>query len=126
MSKPVLNYNRVAALPALVRCFCFNNEGWVVGSGALWLLNLKDDEPRDYDIIVPFYQWGNACRVIPEGSPTNSHGGIKITTDSVKIDVWCGDIGWFFGQVPATPAYAVSPKTMTFLSASRDQVRVKK
>lgn len=122
---PILDYNKIAKLPALVRSFCFNNEGWIVGSGALYLLSLKSDEPRDYDILVPFYQWGLACRSIPENSPTNSHGGVKVRSDGLSIDVWCGDIGWFLGQVPQTPAYAVNPKTMTFLTVSREMKRVK-
>lgn len=125
MNKPVIDYNRVAALPALVRSFCFNNQAWVVGGAALWLLKLQDQAPRDYDLLIPFYTWGDACRTIPEGSKTNSHGGIKLVQDDIKIDVWCGDIGWFFGQVPKTPAYGVNPKTMTFLTASREMQRVK-
>lgn len=120
-----IDYNRIAALPAVVRAFAFSNEAWIVGSAALYLLGLKDDDPRDYDMLIPFYQWGKACRSIPEGSPTNSHGGVKITTDGIMIDVWCGDIGWFMGQVPAVPAYAVSPLTMTFLKADRAIKRVK-
>lgn len=122
---PILDYNKVAKLPALVRSFCFNNDGWIVGSTANWLLGLKGDDPRDYDILIPFYTWGVACRSIPEGSPTNSHGGIKISSDGVIIDVWGGDIGWFLGQVPQTPAYAVHPKTMTYLTADRKYSRIK-
>lgn len=123
--KPILDYNKVAGLPALIRSFCFSHEAWIVGSAANWLLGLRFDEPRDYDLLIPFYQWGSACRSIPEGSPTNSHGGVKISSDGIALDVWCGDIGWFLGQVPSVPAYAVNPKTMTFLKAARDQKRVK-
>lgn len=122
---PIIDYNRIARLPALIRSFCFNNEGWIVGSGALYLLGLKEKDPRDFDILIPFYQWGLACRSIPENSLTNSHGGVKIVSDHTIIDVWCGDIGWFFGQVPAVPAYAVNPKSMTFLMADRQMARVK-
>lgn len=121
----LIDYNKIAKLPALVRSFCYAHEGWIVGSAALYLLGLKDDSPRDYDILIPFYQWGIACRSIPEGSSTNSHGGVKLISDGVTIDVWCGDIGWFLGQVPQVPAYAVSPKTMTFLKADREMKRTK-
>jgi hypothetical protein len=121
---PVLDYNRIAALPGLIRSFCFSNEGWIVGSGAKWLLG-GIDYPRDWDILIPFYTWGLACRSIPENSPTNAQGGVKITHGSDSIDVWAGDIGWFLGQVPSYPAYAVSPKFMTFLTAQRTQKRVK-
>lgn len=122
---PILNYNKLAALPALVRSFCHNNDGWVVGSGALYLLDLKNDPPRDWDILIPFWTWGVACKTIPEGSPTNSHGGVKMKADGITVDVWAGDLGWFFGQVPSTPTYAAHPKSMTFLTASREMKRVK-
>lgn len=122
---PTIDYNKIASLSALIKSFCFNNEGWVVGGGALYLLGLQEKRPRDWDILIPFYQWGLACRSIPENSLTNSQGGIKIISDNIIIDIWCGDIGWFFGQVPTVPAYAVSPKFMTFLQADRQMVRVK-
>lgn len=83
----MLNYNKIAKLPALVRSFCFSNEAWIVGSAALYLLDLKDDHPRDFDLLIPFYQWGVACRSIPENSPTNSHGGVKLISDGCAIDV---------------------------------------
>lgn len=121
-----INYNKVAQLPAAVRSFCYNNDGWIVGSGARFLLDLKKDVPRDWDILIPFWTWGIACRTIPENSPTNSQGGVKVLTDGVCIDVWAGDIGWFLAQVPSYPAYAVQPKSMVFLSASREMRRVKK
>ncbi len=117
-----INYARVAALTALVRSFCYGHDGWIVGSGAAYLLDIKDVEyPRDWDILIPFWTWGIACKTIPEGSPTNSHGGIKID----NIDVWAGDIGWFMTQVPALPAYAVHPRSMTFLVASKNILRNK-
>lgn len=116
-------YGRVAAIPVVVRAFCFSNEGWVVGGAAKYLLGLTTEPPRDWDILVPLWQWGVACRSIPEGSPTNSHGGVKLTMDGVEIDVWGGDIGWFLGQVPSYPAYAVHPKTMTWLMAGNGVTR---
>lgn len=123
MGTPVLNYSKIAALPALVRSFCFSNEGWIVGSGAKWLLDLRTEPPRDFDVLIPFYTWGIACRSIPEGSLTNSHGGVKIRSDGLEVDVWAGDIGWFLAQVPLPPAYAVQPKTMTVLTMTKAQTR---
>lgn len=123
---PILDYNKVASLPGIVRSFCFNNDAWIVGGAAKWLLGIQEELPRDYDLLVPFWTWGIACRTIPENSPTNSQGGIKVLTDGVCIDVWAGDIGWFLAQVPSYPAYAVQPKSMAFLSASREMRRVKK
>lgn len=123
--EPMIYYNKVAKLPPMVRSFCYNNDGWIVGSAALYLLGLKEDDPRDYDILIPFYMWGQACRSVPVGTPANSFGGFKMTDGGIVIDVWCGDIGWFLGNVPDTPSYAVNPKAMTFLVASRDMKRVK-
>jgi hypothetical protein len=122
---PLLNYNTVSTLPPLVRSFCFNNSAWIMGSAALYLLELKEELPRDWDILVPFWSWGTACRTIPEGAPTNSHGGIKFKDGNVAIDVWAGDVGWFLSQVPSYPAYGVHPKSMTFIAASNQMVRVK-
>lgn len=122
---PEINYSRVANLPALVRSFCHSNEGWVVGGGASYLLSISENIPRDWDVLVPFWQWGLACKTIPEGSLTNSHGGVKLVSGDLKIDVWAGDIGWFLAQVPSYPSYAVHPKSMTFLAASKQVMRVK-
>lgn len=120
-----LNYHKIAALPAIIRTFCFSHEAWIVGSAASFLLDLKDEMPRDWDILVPFWTWGVACRTIPEGTPTNSFGGLKVTSDGYKIDVWSGDVGWFLAQVPNLPAYAVHPKSFTWLAASRQLRRIK-
>lgn len=125
MSQYNINYSRVAAMPALVRSFCFSNEAWVVGGAANFLLGFGADLPRDWDVLVPFWQWGVACRSIPEGSLTNSHGGVKLVVGDVRIDVWGGDVGWFLSQVPTYPAMAVHPKTMTWLLAGDNVQRVK-
>lgn len=118
-----IKYVRVAALPTIVRTFCYSHDAWIVGSGAEYLLGLKTDTPRDWDILIPFWQWGIACKTIPEGSITNAHGGIKLKNDDVWVDVWAGDVGWFLSQVPSYPAYAVNPKAMIFLSADSKVAR---
>ncbi len=122
---PIIDYNRVAALPASIRSFCHNNDGWIVGSGAQYLLSIKDNLPRDWDLLIPFWTWGMACKTIPEGSPTNSQGGIKLLIDGLSIDVWAGDIGWFMAQIPNQPAYAIHPKSMTYLTSGKESKRVK-
>lgn len=120
-----LNYNKVAALPSLIRGFCHSHDGWIVGSGALYLLDLKSEFPRDWDVLIPLWTWGIACKTIPEGTPTNSHGGIKIKEGELSVDVWAGDIGWFLAQVPSHPAYAVHPKSLTFICSSKELTRIK-
>lgn len=115
-----VNYAKVALLPALVRAFCYSHEAWIVGSSAAYLLDTGVDYPRDWDVLVPFWHWGVACKMIPKNSPTNSHGGIKIDSAHSQIDVWAGDIGWFLAQLPTMPGYAVQPKSMAHLVVSRD------
>lgn len=112
-----INYKKIANLPAMVRAFCYGHSGWIVGSGAKFLLD-KQDQPRDWDILVPFWSWGVACKIVPAGTQSNSHGGFKLILSECEIDVWAGDIGWFLSQVPVYPSFAVHPQSMVFLSAS--------
>ncbi len=121
-----INYARVALLGSVVRSFCYSHDAWIVGSGAKYLLNLPNAaKPRDWDILIPFWSWGIACKTIPEGTPTNAHGGVKLIVEGTEIDVWAGDIGWFLAQVPNQPAYAVNPRTMTFLISGKEVFREK-
>lgn len=114
-----IDYNKVAHLNAFTRAFCLNHGGWIVGSGARYLLGLSNT-PNDWDILVPLRYWPEACRIVPRGTLTNSLGGFKILSPSLNIDVWPGDIGEFFSQVPEYPAYAVSPKYMRFLVVHKE------
>lgn len=102
-------------LPPVARTLCYNHEGWVVGSTAEYLLGLRDEPQRDLDILVPFYEWGNACRIVPAGTPANSFGGFKLIDNDIEIDLWAGDIGWFISQVPNKPVYAIQIKSYTIL-----------
>jgi hypothetical protein len=120
-----LNYHKIAALPTIVRSFCYSHDAWIVGSGAEYLLDIKELAPRDWDLLIPFWCWGTACKTVPAGTPTNSHGGIKLTENGLSIDLWAGDIGWFLSQVPTYPAYATYPKSPTFLIASQQLKRQK-
>lgn len=121
MKNTQINYNKISLLPHLIKSFCYPFESWIVGGGAKYLLDIQKDLPRDWDILIPFWQWGNACRIIPEGSKTNSFGGIKIE----NIDIWGGDIGWFMGQTSNYPSYAINLKYMISLESNKEIKRVK-
>ena len=117
-------YPRIGLLPAAARAFVHTHDGWVVGSAAKYLLGLVDGTPKDIDILVPFYEWGRACLVIPKGTPSNSFGGFKLEKQQVyyqdanyvfDIDVWAGDIGWFLANSKLFEGYAVQLKTQTIL-----------
>lgn len=126
MTVIALNYNKVALLPPLVRAFCYNNDAWIVGTAALYLLD-QVESFNDYDILIPFWTWGDACRACPCGSLTNSHGGIKLKIDEYKTcDIWAGDIGWFLAQVPLCPSFAVHIKSQRFIRVDNDINRTKK
>lgn len=117
----MINYNKIAALPHLVKSFTHPFDGWIVGGGAKFLLDFQEELPRDWDILIPFYTWGQACRIVPEGSKTNAFGGIKIE----NVDIWAGDIGYFIGHANAYPQFAVSPKFMAFIMGNNKVQRIK-
>lgn len=119
----IIQYTRVAALPGVIRSYCYQNDAWIVGSGADYLLGIKVDLPRDWDILIPISNWNQACKSIPEGSKTNAFGGVKYTVEGIDIDVWGCDLGWFLGQLRNVPAHAVNPKTMTSISVYKDVKR---
>lgn len=110
-----VKYDRLKLLPPVARTLCYNHEGWIVGSTAEYLVGIRDSPQRDLDILVPFYEWGNACRIVPAGTPANSFGGFKLIDNTIEIDLWAGDIGWFISQVPNKPVYAVQIKSYTIL-----------
>ena len=43
---------------------------------------------------------GNACGIVPAGTPANSFGGFKLIDSGVEIDLWVGDIGWYNRSSP--------------------------
>jgi hypothetical protein len=74
--------------PKLVCALCYGHDAWVVGGAA------RDNDPRDWDILVPFSQWQSAAFLIPSDAKPNSFGGFKCSTpEGVEVDVWPGDIG---------------------------------
>jgi len=115
MTELQVKYDRLKFLPPVARTLCFNHDGWVVGSTAAYLIGINNEIQRDLDILIPFYEWGNACKIVPAGTPANSFGGFKLKSDDVEIDLWAGDIGWFIAQVPKKPVYAVQIKSYTVL-----------
>lgn len=100
--EPVIKVPTLKVMPHFTRVLCLNYEGWVVGSAAQFLLGEKSEAPRDWDVLIPFWQWGKACLTIPRGSVANSFGGFNVPgrEGEVSTDVWAGDIGWFLAQTP--------------------------
>ncbi len=121
-----IDYYKVGNLPSLVRSLCHGSNGWIVGSGAKYLLNLKQDPPNDWDIIIPHTHWKAASKSVPVCTLSNSHGGFKIEDDNTRIDLWTQDIGDFLGETPNPPEYAVSLKFMRYLKCYDKWLRVKK
>lgn len=121
-------YERVHQLPPIVRSFLFSHEGWIVGSTAQWLLGEKEEDPRDYDVLIPSWEWGKASMSIPPGTPANANGGFKMTLeDGKRLDVWTGDIGWFLAQVPDEYArVSIQPITRSILRLEKGMVPERK
>lgn len=91
-------------LPKLVLALTHNHDAWIVGSAA----DPHEIEPRDYDVLVPFYEWGPASALIPGDARVNSFGGWKCVSDGVEVDVWPGDpgdLGWLMQRVRAQWAW---------------------
>ena len=113
-----VSWSRVKMLPRMARMLCFGHDGWVVGSGAAFLLNLREELPEDWDILIPLHVWPFTQRVIPIGTPANGAGGFKIDK---TIDVWTDDIGRFMANAPSHPQYAVQPLTHSVLVGLKGQ-----
>jgi hypothetical protein len=84
-------------IPQKIKELSWNYEAWIVGGSARYLLGLEDS-CKDWDVLIPFNRWGEACRTIPKGTPANSFGGFKLNVEDCEIDVWAGEIGWFLGH----------------------------
>lgn len=76
--------------PKLVLALSHSHDGWIVGTGA----DPSVDNPRDYDIIIPYSEWQKASSLIPLDAKPNHFGGWKCMSEGVEVDVWPGDIGW--------------------------------
>lgn len=78
--------------PKLVCSLCFGHNSWVVGSAA----EESGEEPRDWDVMVPFSEWYSACFLIPSDAKPNTFGGWKCNSEGKIVDVWPGDLGNLF------------------------------
>ena len=74
-------------LPKIVSKFCYGHNAWIVGSGA------RDDNPKDYDLAIPFSNWKQAGMLIPIDARPNSFGGWKFYQEGVPIDIWPCELG---------------------------------
>lgn len=58
---------------------------WIIGSA------VTENNPKDYDIFIPFKYWKECCAIIPKDSKINTLGGFKCINDNKEIDIWTGD-----------------------------------
>lgn len=92
-----LKYELVGDLPLCVRALTYNDfHGWIVGSGAHYLVGKKNGKPKDWDVLAPPHEWVDACRIFPKGTPTNTYGGLKHQEGDICLDVWAEDLGHYF------------------------------
>lgn len=80
-------------LPSIVSKLCYSADAWIVGSAAS--PDLKTDDPRDWDVAVPFSEWHVASSLIPRDANPNSFGGWKFTSEGNEVDVWPCDLALF-------------------------------
>lgn len=76
-------------LPTLVRQLGLYCDAWLVGGA------VDEVTPKDYDVVIPYSQWNNACMFLPKQIEFNTYGGIKCVSDGFSIDVWTDDLSLF-------------------------------
>lgn len=64
------------------------HQSFIVGSAADPNIN----NPRDFDIIVPFSTWNEVCMLIPKDAVPNTFGGWKCKSGESIVDVWPGEL----------------------------------
>lgn len=101
-------------LPRLVVSLTNQFDAWLVGSAA----DPKSTNPRDYDVIVPMYEWHKAVHLLPPDATMNSFGGWKCISDGKEVDVWPGDLGWLLQHPKAR--WALHPRTGIRLQVHRE------
>ena len=111
-------YDRLRILTPIARSLVYTHDSWIVGGCANYFIDESISFVRDLDIIVPFYEWGLACKMVKAGTPSNSFGGFKVIDDGLEIDMWCGDIGYLIANSPQKPIYAVHPRTYTIITGN--------
>ena len=124
----VINYERTKALPRLVFQLSWAYDGWVVGSGARYLLGLTET-CRDFDVLIPYEKWDQASLLLPNHARPNTFGGWKVCVDEqqTSVDVWPHSLERFFARALITKPgthnqYAVQLSTYTTLIAARPGV----
>lgn len=103
---------RLLSVPSLVRLLCREYDALIVGSGALWLLNERDEIPGDFDVVVPPRFWPVVCKLFPRKSLLNAFGGVKILNKGgYSMDIWTDDIQSYFSNLPSddVPRVAYNP-----------------
>lgn len=82
-------------MPSFVRYLCWDLDSWIVGSA------ITEENPRDWDVIVPQHHWLTACLAATVLSPrVNSFGGLKVISDNLEVDFWPSDLNSFFLRMP--------------------------
>lgn len=111
-------------IPYEIMTYLKAGEGWLVGSGASYILGRKKEIPNDWDVLIPFWKWGEVSNLLGHGHVTNHSGGIKVKLNSATMDIWCGDIGWYFGQLPNQfDAVAINPLNKIVLESHRMKLK---
>lgn len=79
--------------PKLVCALCYGHDAWIVGGAA------RQEDPRDYDVIVSFEEWKGAAFLIPPDAKPNTFGGFKCPTpEGIEVDVWPSDLAKMMAQ----------------------------
>jgi len=90
--------------PKLVLDMTHAHDAWIVGSAA----DPNNENPRDYDVIVPHSEWQKACMLIPSNAKPNHFGGWKCISEEIEVDVWPGDLGWIMQRPQLLYVYHLS------------------
>lgn len=102
-----MSAKRYNLLPPIVLALMVDHSAWLVGSGAPYYLGEREDEPRDWDLIVSPANWNAACRAIRLAGGLiqfNTFGGLKVNG---SMDVWCSTLDEFATNLPKASAIAV-------------------
>ena len=105
---------RSSSLPPKVIGFLIDYDAWLVGSACQWAMGDKEDEPKDFDIIVPPEHWTRFMREHGRDSLIANFGGLKMMDPD--IDVWPDTLsGWFRFTGTKTPRYALSFNPLVYI-----------
>lgn len=88
--------------------FC---DAWIVGSAA------SSNNPRDFDLFIPFKFWQLASSYIPKEAKINRMGGFKCISDGKEIDIWTGDMNDFLQSDYFSQCYC--PKYGVFIKREK-------